>query len=83
MRWAKKKSGFTLLELMIVIIIVGILASLAMPRFITATRKAKEAEARAVLGAIRSAQIRYYLENNEVFTGDINDLDLDLTPSEY
>lgn len=77
--------GFTLLELMIVVIIVGILASLAIPRFIDATRRAKEAEARSILGTIRSAQIRYFLENDEAYTTDITDLDISLTanPTEY
>lgn len=83
MIWFYKRGGFTLLELMIVIIIIGILASLAVPRFITATKKAKEAEARQILGTIRSSQLRYYLENNNTYATDINNLDIDLTPSNY
>lgn len=83
-----KKKGFTLLELMIVIIIVGILASLALPRFITATKKAKESEARGLLGAIRSSQLRYYVEHNNAYhvDADLSDgsgLDIDITDSQY
>ncbi len=78
-----RKKGFTLLELMIVVIIIGILASLATPRFISATRKAKEAEAHSVLGSVRSSQIRYFLENDENYATDIDDLDLDITTSKY
>ena len=78
-----RKKGFTLLELMIVVIIVGILASLAVPRFIAATRKAKEAEARNILGVIRTSQIRYYLENRQNYSTDITLLDCDLTVSTY
>ena len=78
-----RKKGFTLLELMIVVIIVGILASLAVPRFIAATRKAKEAEARNLLGVIRTSQIRYYLENRQNYSTDITLLDCDLTLSQY
>lgn len=78
-----RKKGFTLLELMIVVIIVGILASLAVPRFIAATRKAKEAEARNILGVIRTSQIRYYLENRQTYSTDIDLLDCDLTTSQY
>ncbi len=78
-----KKKGFTLLELMIVVIIIGILASLALPRFIDATRKAREAEARSILGSIRSAQFRYYLEWN-MYTPWIDRLDINLiNPSKY
>ncbi len=82
--WFYKKKGFTLLELMIVIIIVGILASLAVPRFIAATNKTKEGEAKAILGSIRSAQLRYYLEY-DAYTTTIGNLDLTLTanPSTY
>ena len=78
------KRAFTLLELMIVVIIVGILASLALPRFIDAAKRARESEAMSVLGAIRSSQMRYYLEN-EAYTGNIGDLDLSLTsnPTQY
>jgi len=76
-----KKKGFTLLELMIVVIIVGILASLAMPRFITAVNKAKEAEAKAILGTIRSSQLRYYLENNNTYATLITALDADISPN--
>jgi type IV pilus assembly protein PilA len=48
-------SGFTLIELMVVIVIIGVLASLAIPRFTEATAKAKVAEAPQVLGAYESA----------------------------
>jgi len=83
-KWFYKKKGFTLLELMIVVIIIGILATLAMPRFITAANRAREAEGRAILGSIRSAQLRYYLEW-DAYTNTIGNLDIDLTanPSDY
>jgi len=74
------KKGFTLLELMIVVIIVGILASLAMPRFINAANKAREAEAKNMLGAIRSSQLRYYLENN-AYTDVVGELDITIDPN--
>ncbi len=80
----KKKKGFTLLELMIVVIIIGILASLAMPRFIDAAKKAKEAEAMSILGSVRASQLRYFIENN-AYTAIVGDLDLSLTsnPTDY
>ena len=50
-----KRQGFTLIELMVVIVIIGVLASLAIPRFTEASAKAKAAEAPNVIGAYETA----------------------------
>lgn len=54
------KKGFTLLELIIVVIILGILVSIAIPQFTGTRLRAYSAEALNVLGALRSSEIRYY-----------------------
>src|SRR5437899_81923 len=50
-----KSAGFTLVELIVVITVLGILSALAMPRFIVAQQDARIAKAQAVFGSIRSA----------------------------
>jgi prepilin-type N-terminal cleavage/methylation domain-containing protein len=50
-----QKSGFTLIELMVVIVIIGVLATLAIPRFTEASARAKVAEAPRVLASYESA----------------------------
>ena len=55
-----KKSGFTLIELMIVVAIIGILAAIAIPKFAQLIRKSGEGAAKGNLGAIRSSLSIYY-----------------------
>ena len=55
MKLKKMQKGFTLIELMIVVAIIGILASFALPAYSTYTNKAKFAETIVALGAVKSA----------------------------
>jgi len=55
-----KKSGFTLIELMIVVAIIGILAAIAIPKFASLIRQSGEGASKGNLGAIRSSLSIYY-----------------------
>ncbi|MDD5730533.1 MAG: prepilin-type N-terminal cleavage/methylation domain-containing protein [Candidatus Omnitrophica bacterium] len=56
------KKGFTLLELIIVVIILGVLATLGFTQYVKVVEKGRTAEAKAILGDIRTAENAYYLE---------------------
>ena len=58
----KSKKGFTLIELMIVVAIIGILAAIAIPNFLRFQLKAKTSEAKVNLAAIRTAEESYLAE---------------------
>ena len=64
----KNKSGFTLLEIIIVIIIVGVLASLALPQFTSVIERSRGGEALNNLSALRGAMVRCGFVNNGVYT---------------
>jgi prepilin-type N-terminal cleavage/methylation domain-containing protein len=71
-----KSKGFTMLEILIVIIIIAILATFAIPQYLKASRRAIASEAVTSIGALRGALARYYQEYNTL-TPNIDDLDVD------
>ena len=60
MNTSRKSQGFTLIELMIVVVIIGILAALAIPRYMMASSKSRQSEARAILKQIYVNQRTYW-----------------------
>jgi len=72
----KNKQGFTLLELIMVIVIIGILVTFAAPVFIKTVERSRTAEAMQLLGQLRLAQMRYYAEWAAT-TASFSNLDVD------
>ena len=59
----RKQAGFTLIELMVVVVIIAILAGLVIPRFMGETDKAKQAKAKMQIESLESALKMYKLDN--------------------
>lgn len=68
------KKGFTMVELLIVLVIIGILAAVAAPIYLAQTRRAKASEAVAVISQMRQAEREYFTKHNSYRTVAAGDL---------
>ena len=80
MRRLNRQAGFSLTELMIVVAIIGILATIAIPSFMSYQAKTKQVEAKNSLVAIHTGEVAYFAENNG-YVDDFNAIGFGLTGS--
>jgi len=71
----KARKGFTLVELAVVIVIIGVLASFGVPKFMQSVERSKAAEAFNFLSAVQSAEERYQAKEG-TYTADWTQLDI-------
>ena len=79
---AKNRKGFTLVELAVVIVIIGVLAAFGVPRFLKSVERSKAAEAFSYLAAVRSAEERSQARNG-TYESTITNLDISFAVPKY
>ena len=78
----KRRHGFTLVELAVVVVIIGVLAAFAVPRFIASVERSKAAEAFNYLASVQAAQERYHARQG-TYANVVTDLDIKMTAPKY
>ena len=75
----RSRAAFTLIELLIVVVIIGILAAIAIPKFQNTKGKANAASLKTDLRNLSTAQEAYFFENS-AYTGSLTKLQLNTSP---
>ena len=78
-----KEIGLTLFELLFVIMIIGVIAALAFPRFLYITEKSHASEGVEVLRSLLAAQRLYAFDNNGNYASSLNSLDVTIPSLSY
>jgi len=81
-RFRGARSGFSLVEVTVVVVILGVLAAFGVPRMLKSVERSKAAEAFEYLSAVRSSQ-ESYQSRQGTYAGDTADLDVTLSAPKY
>jgi type IV pilus assembly protein PilE len=73
---AKSEIGFTLIELMIVVAIIGIIAAIAYPSYLEQVKSTRRTDAQGALASFANAMERYYTQNNTYIGADGGNSDI-------
>ena len=77
----KRDRGFTLLELLMVVIIIAILASIALPQYFRVTERSRTAQALQLLASIRGSELRFKAQSPaDLYDNSAGLINLDIAP---
>ncbi|QDT13328.1 type IV pilin protein [Planctomycetes bacterium K23_9] len=79
---ARARKGFSLVELSVVVIIIGVLAAFGVPRLLQSVERSKAAESFKYLASVRAAQERFQARQG-TYAADLTELDMSQTPPTY
>ena len=81
---SSQQKGFTLIELMIVVVIIGILAAIAIPNFIAMENRAKEGSTKANMHTVQLASEDYAVQNDGIYSATMDGTHIaNLLPSTF
>ena len=82
LRTKGRRNGFTLVELAVVVVIIGVLAAFGVPRFLQSVERSKASEAFGYLSAVRSSQERYVARQG-TYASNVSMLDIQYPTPKY